>query len=183
MRIAITGSIGSGKSTACEYIAELGYTVLDCDKINAEILNDRAYELLNDDFCDCFLDRKLDKNKLSSIVFSNIEKRKKLESILHPEILKVIEKNNNDPLFVEVPLLFEVNWEKYFDCNILITCDENKAIDRLILRGLNRDEAIRRINNQMPVNQKIKKANIIIYNNSNPQNLAISIDNLLNDLL
>ena len=183
MKVAITGSIGSGKTTACDYIRAKGYIVLDCDKINGEILNDRGYELLSNEFSECFIDKVLDKDKLADIVFCDVEKRKKLEGILHPEILKVIENSSDDPLFVEVPLLFEVNWDKYFDCNVLITCEENKAIDRLVLRGISRPEAIRRISAQMPVEEKIKKANIIIYNNGNPQNLATSIDKLLSNLL
>ena len=179
MKVAITGTIGSGKTEVSNYLRKLNYDVFDCDEENRRLLDESAYELLGKDFGDCFDGNILNKSKLSKIVFSNSEERKKLEKILHPRILQRLKKRKDNPLFAEVPLLFEVGWDKYFDINLLIVCDEDIAIQRLKYRGISKKEAIRRIKNQMPVDEKIKKASIIIYNNGSLEDLYKKIDSFL----
>lgn len=182
MRIAITGTIGSGKTEASIYLRKKGYDVFDCDKVNKNILDTRAYELLNNDFSECFENEILNKQKLADIVFNDTNKKEKLESILHPIILDELMKRNDDPLFAEVPLLFEVGWDKYFDENLLIICDEDIALQRLENRGIGRKDAYNRIKNQMPVQEKIKKATRIIYNNGSLDELYSAIDSYLKDI-
>lgn len=182
MRIAITGTIGSGKTEACNYLRTKGYDVFDCDEQNRIILDTRAYELLHNDFAECFIDKTLDKTKLAAKIFSNKEDKAKLESILHPIILSELLARKDDPLFAEVPLLFECGWEKNFDLSILIVCDENIALQRLENRGFSNLEATNRIKNQMSIKEKIKKASIIIYNNGSLDELYTAIDNYLKDI-
>lgn len=182
MRIAITGTIGSGKTTVSEYIRSLGYEVFDCDAVNAEILEKRGYELLKDVFPECFFDNILDKEKLADVVFNDQEKKKQLENILHPIILEELEKINNKIVIAEVPLLFEVNWNEHFDVNVLVVADRNIAISRLEKRGLSYDDAVLRISNQMSTQEKIKKADRIIYNNGSLSLLYAQVDLLLSDL-
>ena len=182
MKIAITGTIGSGKTEASAYIRRKGYDVFDCDEVNKSILNDRAYELLNKDFPECFIDKQLNKNKLASIIFTNPDRKDKLESILHPIILGQLLSRDDDPLFAEVPLLFEVGWDKYFDEKLLIVCEEDLALQRLENRGIGRNDAYNRIKNQMPVQEKIKKATRIIYNNGSLDELYSAIDSYLKDI-
>lgn len=179
MKIAITGTIGSGKTEASIYLRKLGYDVFDCDEENRTILNNRAYELLDNDFDDCFDGKVLNKAKLASIVFSDTLKKKKLENILHPIILDSLMQRNDDPLFAEVPLLFETGWDKYFDEKLLIVCNEELALMRLKNKGISEEDAIKRINNQMPVEEKIKKATRIIYNNGSLDELYSAIDDYL----
>lgn len=182
VKIAITGTIGSGKSTVSKYLSEKGYCVFDCDEVNKKLLKTRAYELLYNDFCECFTNRTLDKAKLSEIVFTNSDKRLKLESIMHPLILNELNSINNDLIFAEVPLLFETNWDKYFDSNLLVISDKDISLERLYKRGLCYLEANKRIDSQMPVSEKMKKADEIIYNNGTLFDLYQKIDEWLNKL-
>lgn len=182
MKIAITGTIGSGKTEVSIYLRNKGYDVFDCDEINRQLLEDRGYELLHDKFPECFVDNKLDKVKLASIVFSNVDRKVELENIMHPLILEKLQERNDNPLFAEVPLLFEASWDKYFDEKLLIICDEDLALQRLENRGVEYFEAKKRINNQMSVQEKIKKATRIIYNNGSLDELYSAIDSYLKDI-
>jgi len=179
MKIAITGTIGSGKTAVSNYLRKLGYDVFDCDEVNRRLLKEKAYELLFNDFSECFIDDKLDKTKLSSIVFEDKEKKDRLESIMHPLIFEELKSRKDNPLFAEVPLLFESGWDEYFDEKILVVCDENTALLRLQKRGISVDEAINRIKNQMSVQEKINKATRIIYNNGSLDELYEAVDSYL----
>ena len=125
MKIAITGGIGSGKSTVASIIEELGYPVFSCDKIYAEMLKseDFAREIAKM-FPAAIRDGKIDKKRLSQIVFSSDEARKQLNALSHPLIMaRLLEKMDacsNDKVFAEVPLLFEENFEPLFDKIIVI---------------------------------------------------------------
>ena len=123
MKIAITGTIGSGKSTVASYLRNKGYFVFDCDEVNRELLNS---DILIDYFPECYDDGLLDKKKLANIVFNDEKKRLLLESIMHPLILERMKKESgkHDPFFAEVPLLFEVNWDKFFDEILLVVLPE-----------------------------------------------------------
>lgn len=183
IKIALTGTIGAGKTVVSDYLRKKGYDVFDCDLENKKLLNNYAYELLYKDFKECFVDKCLDSKALAKLIFTDIKKKEKLESIMHPLILDKLNKRNDDILFAEVPLLFEANWDKYFDIKILIVCDYDTSINRLINRGLSKTEAIDRINNQMPLDLKKQKADIIIYNNGNFKQLYETIDSTLDNLL
>lgn len=182
MRIAITGTIGSGKTEVSLYLRKKGYDVFDCDVVNKNLLQEKAYELLINDFPECFIEKELDKVKLASIIFTNHDRKAKLESIMHPLILQELMLREDNPLFAEVPLLFEAGWDKYFDEKLLIVCNEDLALQRLENRGIDHLEARNRINNQMPVQEKIKKATRIIYNNGSLDELYSAIDSYLKDI-
>ena len=182
MKIAITGTIGSGKTEVANYLRKLGYNVFDCDQVNSQILDEKAYELLKDDFIDCFNNKILNKKALADCIFANSDKKDKLESIMHPLILKELFKRNDEPLFAEVPLLFESGWDSYFDSSLLIISNEDIALERLKNRGISEFDAKRRINNQMSIKEKIKKASRIIYNNGSLDELYSAIDSYLKEL-
>lgn len=182
MKIAITGTIGSGKSEVSKYLNNLGYDVFDCDKQNKDILDKYGYNLLSYHFPDCFDNKMLNKKKLADTVFNNKENKTILEAIMHPLILGRLIGRNDELLFAEVPLLFEANWQDYFDESLLIICDKQIALNRLINRGLSLMDADRRIASQMPVEEKIKKASRIIYNNGSLKQLHQEIDKYLKEL-
>ncbi|MBR0420678.1 MAG: dephospho-CoA kinase [Erysipelotrichaceae bacterium] len=185
MKIAISGSIGSGKSEACNYLRSLGYDVFDCDEENRRLLEkgNEGYLEVQKHFPQCFDEKSLDKKKLSALVFSDEKKRKKLEAIMHPLILKKLNERKDDPLFAEVPLLFECNWDVYFDHNILVVTDEEILFERLIQRGLDEKEITSRLKAQMSVEEKKKRADIIINNNGTLQEMYDSIDECLKVIL
>ena len=178
MKIAITGTIGSGKSTVASYLRNKGYFVFDCDEVNRELLNS---DVLIDYFPECYDDDLLDKKKLANIVFNDEKKRLLLESIMHPLILKRMEEESkkHDSFFAEVPLLFEVNWDKYFDMVLLVVVDEAIALNRLMNRGLSIEESKQRIKNQMSIKEKIERSDVIIYNDSSLFSLYEKIDRWL----
>lgn len=178
MKIAITGTIGSGKSTVAAYLRDKGYFVFDCDEVNRELLNS---DILFDYFPDCYENGLLNKKKLASIVFNDEKKRLLLESVMHPLILKRMEEESgkHNPFFAEVPLLFEVNWDKYFDMVLLVVVDEAIALNRLMNRGLSIEESKQRIKNQMSIKEKIERSDVIIYNDSSLFSLHEKIDGWL----
>ena len=102
---------------------------------------------------------------------------------MHPLILEKLLKRKDNPLFAEVPLLFEVNWDKYFDCNVLIVTDEKILKERLINRGLDIIDIENRLKNQMSVKEKIKRADKIIYNNGSLAMLYSYIDEWLDSII
>ena len=178
MKIAITGTIGSGKSTVASYLRNKGHFVFDCDEVNRELLNS---DVLIDYFPECYDDGLLDKKKLANIVFNDEKKRLLLESIMHPLILERMKKESgkHEPFFAEVPLLFEVNWDKYFDEILLVVVDEKIALERLVDRGLSIEESKQRIKNQMSIKEKIERSDVIIYNDSSLFSLYEKIDRWL----
>ena len=172
IKIAITGNIASGKSQV-EKLLSKDFPVYDCDKIAHEVL-----ENITDFYgLDVFTNNKIDRKKLGSLVFSNPDLKSKLESIVHPkvktEILKIFEKHSEDDLvFISIPLLFEVNFENLFDKIIFVSAPENIRLKRLMVRNnLAEDEAIKRIKSQLPEEEKIKKSDYIITNNSSVDEL------------
>ena len=185
MKIAITGTIGSGKSTVCEYIRSKGYDVFDCDLENKYLLENDSKTLkkIKKHFPECVIDNKIDKKILSSIVFEDIKKKQLLESIMHPLILDRLLDRKDNPLFAEVPLLFEVDWDKYFDTNILVISNIDLVYERLKERGLDISDIENRINNQMDVNEKLKRADKIIYNNGSLDELYIAVDKIIEEIL
>lgn len=182
MKIAITGSIGSGKSSVKEYLKDLGFKVFDCDEYNAYLLNDEnVLNNIKEYFPDCFIDNKLDKKLLANIIFNDDKSKEILENILHPLIIeKMLSLANQEELFIaEVPLLFEKDLESHFDHHLLIVTDEKKIIKRLMKKGYSKEEAISRLNKQMSIEDKIKRAEEIIYNNGNLRQLHRKIDKWL----
>lgn len=185
MRIAISGTIGSGKSMVSAYLRDKGYPVFDCDYENSRLLekNQEGYRKVKEAFPECFIDDELDRRKLADVVFHDPKNRKKLEGIMHPLILKKLYERQEDPLFAEVPLLFEVGWDKYFDHNLLIVSDEKIILERLVEKGYTQTEARKRIAAQMDVEEKIRRADKIIYNNGSLAELYDLVDEWLENII
>ena len=178
LKVAIVGNIASGKSTVEKIIKSNGYKVYDTDKIAHEILAS------NEDVIKAFGTNN--RNELAKIVFSNPEKLKLLESIIHPqvknELLKIFAKDENI-VFVSVPQLFEAGFETLFDKIIYITADESIRKERLIKRNsYTPEEAQKRINAQSENNKK-EKADFIIENNFSKEILHKNIKTILNQLI
>lgn len=184
--IAISGTMASGKSTVLSYLKQLGYPTYNCDIINKDLqkLNEKGYLKIIEVFKEDILDdnKEINRKKLAHIIFNDIEKKKILESIMHPLILeKIFEiKETHSLVFIEVPLLYELGWEKYFDEHWLVTCDESLCYQRCIEdRHMTYDEVKERLNHQMSTDIKKQKASIILENNQNIQELYKNIDLLL----
>ena len=192
MILGLTGGIGTGKSTVANMLKEKGIPVVDTDLISREviqypeIIEKIKLEISNEVFD---FENKLDRKKMSEIVFENQEKLKKLNEIMHPEILKKmwneVEKLKKDHkiIVVDIPLLFEINMEKEVDKILLIYSSKEIQIERIMNRdGRTREEAIKIINSQMPLYKKREKSEYIIQNNDSLEKLEKNLDKIVQKL-
>lgn len=188
LKIAITGGIGSGKSTVANLIREQGYTVFSCDEIYAELLNNadfinklaQAFEgVIN-------ADSSLNRAELSKRVFSNEEQLAKLNEITHPAIMhSAFSKMEGYPIsFLEVPLLFENSFESLFDSVIVVLRERKERVKSIIVRDkLTYDEADLRIKSQINYDKFDFTEYYVIHNCSNLQDLKSKTVEILDKLL
>lgn len=169
-KIAITGGIGSGKTTVAKEILLLGFPVFSCDAIYKEILQDRAYiAQISKVFNGVVKDGEIDKKALSGLVFSDKSARQKLNEIAHPLIMKQLYAHMqacaSDLVFAEVPLLFEGGYEKDFDYIIVVERGLEKRIENVMQRdGVSRLDVLARINAQFDY-ENIKNSNVYFLEN------------------
>ncbi len=176
-RIAITGGIGSGKSTLVEYVRKAGYPCFSCDAIYRELRQSPAYvEKIRTLFPECVSEGKIDIPRLSNVVFADAEKRKALNAISHPVIMQTLQESMQtcaSPLvFAEVPLLFEGGYEREFDEIIVVTRKKEFRIASLRQRdGSAEAEIVEKIASQFDydgeeANAHYKKYAVWIFENN-----------------
>lgn len=188
-KIAITGGIGSGKSTVLQYLKEKGYFVFSCDEIYKDLSDTVEFiEKLKELFPVAIVDGKLERKKLSNIVFNDKEKLLKLNKLTHPLIMKKLldemEKTSSGIVFAEVPLLFEENYQTKFDCVIVVRRELNDRIEAIKSRDRGSEEEIlQRIHAQFDYDNKLKafeNKNIYILENKNSiPTLKMNMDKIL----
>ncbi len=186
LKVGLTGSIGTGKSTVAKIFKELGAYVIDADSIVHTLLKqnnvkEKVREILGDVF-----DEKgdIDKKKVASIIFNNPEKKKQIEALLHPLVfqyiqnwLSDIEKKDPDAIaVVEVPLMIETGSYKNYDLVIVIYAPEKLQLERLLKKGMTEEEALSRIKSQMPIEEKVKYADIVIKNTGSLEELKKEVE-------
>ncbi len=184
-KIAITGTIGSGKSSVTTFISKK-YPTISSDQIVSDLYESNDFikyvnkEILNVD------SDILNKKMISDAIFNNKELKAKLESIIHPQVEASILDffNTHEGLvFTEVPLLFEADFKNLFDKIIVVVADESVILDRLQKnRGYSLDESMQRINNQFSIEYKINHADYVIYNNSTLEKLYNEVDKILKEI-
>jgi dephospho-CoA kinase len=188
MKIAITGNIGSGKSTFTRFAEEAGFPVLRADEISKSILDndEKVRTIVLKAFGDkSFQDGKPNKNFLAKEVFSDPIKLRKLESILHPRVLKSIDKSvkellkDNKVAFIEAALIYEADIEERFDYIVLISADRNNRLKRKIESGISEEDFCKRESNQIPEEEKKKRADFIFSNDTSKEDLKMKFNLLL----
>lgn len=163
-KIALTGNMGCGKSYVLNCIKNSGVPILDMDEVAKQVRVEKQENILS-------MFHVSDSNALADIIFNDKEARTKLESFMYPYMIEKMftffEYHKNAKLcVVEVPLLFEKNWDIYFDEYWVIACDEQIALSRVLqYRHIDKQEVLRRWKNQMPIEEKIKRAHRVIHNN------------------
>ena len=193
-KIAITGGIGSGKTTICQIIKEYGYSVYSCDEIYAQILHSEYYiHEIEKAFPSVLKQGEIDKKLLSNIIFSNKQERIRLNKIAHPIIMDTLLKKMNGEkdglVFAEVPLLFENGFENLFNQTIVVIRDLNARIQAVCVRdGISTQKAMERIKAQFDYEnpeslERYKKCNAILLENKGEiSTLKDNIKNLLKQL-
>jgi dephospho-CoA kinase len=177
MTVALTGSVGSGKSTVAAIWQEAGIGVLNADAVAREVVQPGTPGLgaVVDSFGRDILDETgaLDRDAMRRVVFEDPDARARLESILHPlirarrdEWVEAMRKEGAVLVVAEVPLLFEVGLETEFDSSVLVTATRDVCLDRLSdSRGLSREEGLKIWSAQMEPAQKEGRADYVIHNN------------------
>jgi dephospho-CoA kinase len=175
--IGITGGISTGKSTFCECLREIVPTAKFFDADLAAHLLAELPEIKQEIFGQFgggvfSPDGDLNRTKLRAIVFADAAKRRALEQILHPRIrrqwMAEAKKHRNSPdfFFADIPLLYETGGETLCERVVVVACSRNIQLDRLAKRkSLKRSEAEQMINSQMPLEEKIKRADHVVWNN------------------
>jgi len=180
----LTGGICSGKSLALHSFKKLGFLTIDCDQLAREVVRpgQPAYKKIIRLFGREVLlsNRTLNRKKLAGIIFQNAVKRKKLEKFIHPEVLKKMNQHIQNSrarfIIVDVPLLFEAGWQKYFDLSILVWCSPSAQLNRLMKRDhLSGQEARFRLRSQMPMDKKRKCADFVLKNQGTTSQLKKQI--------
>jgi dephospho-CoA kinase len=175
--LGVTGGIATGKSTVVRLLAEKGAPVIDFDLLARKVVEpDRpAWKDIVAFFGEQVLreDRTLDRGKLSDLVFRDLEKRKKLESFTHPhiqaefisELQAIVARDPEAIVQVDVPLLIEQNLQYLFHHTLVVYVPREVQIDRLMEReGIGREEALVRLQAQMPIDEKVGYADFVIHN-------------------
>ena len=187
VKISITGGIGSGKSTFAKIIKQLGYPVFSCDEIYKTLQTQSKYlSRIRQQFGDqAVLNGKLNKEYLSSLVFSDQEQLKKLNELAHPLIMKRLdEEMSKYPLsFAEVPLLFEIHAEKQFDRIVIVTRDEKARLSAVMARdGLTAEQVLQRMKNQIEYQEKMKMGYTVIDNDGDMESLKCKAVTFLREI-
>lgn len=190
MIIGLTGGIAVGKSSVSDYLRKMGAEIIDTDKISSDIIEDR--KIINnivEEFGENILSgKKINKKKLRKIIFENSEKREKLNKIMHPSILEKVKENiskyeKNKIVIVDMPLLYEVGFEKEVEKVIVVYCSLEIQLSRIIKRdNVNYEEALNTIKSQMDIKEKIKKADYLIENNGTIDELKNKIYDLIKNI-
>ena len=191
--IGLTGGIGTGKSTVSQILKEKKFPVIDLDIISHEVIKfPKVVEKIVENFGKEVLEYNntgnwiVSREKLGRVIFGNREKRLILNSVMHPEILRIMRekilecKKENKIIFVEIQLLFEVQWEKEFDYILLVSAEKETQIKRILSRDKrSKEEALSIINSQMPLDEKKKRSEYVIENDGNIQDLEKKVDDFL----
>jgi len=206
--VGITGGTGSGKTTACDYIREKGFTIIDFDKM-ARTLQKPGMPILMDyirEFGRGILlpNGTLDRKKFGQIIFTDAQKRAICDKmgIYHMDIVMdyivrdfaaagkgVTKETNPDDflqkkvIFLDAPTLFETKLKDMVDEAWVVDVDDETRIQRIIERdGITRADVLKRMSAQMPREEKLRRANVVIDNYGTVKQLCQNIDKALSDL-
>ena len=194
MIIGITGSIGSGKTTAAKMFSRHHYDRIDADEIAHEIIdqNKIVYEKIINEFGSKILNKNkiIDRKKLGNVIFNDANKIKRLNSITHPIIISEIrnqikkiknECGKNAKIIVDAPLLLETNAKDLIDRIIVVRTSKENILKRLGEKHSKR-QIERILKHQMSLEEKLKHADFVIDNNKNFSHMEKQITEIIKNL-
>ena len=189
--VGLTGGIASGKSTVAEILKRQGAAIINADVLAREVVEPgrQAWTEIVNTFGTAVLqpDRALDRQKLRAIIFDDPDARKKLESIIHPQVRALAEQHIREHaaagyavIVYEVPLLFEGNLQEWLRPVILVACDVDTQRNRLQSRdNLSAAQAQKHIDAQMSLEAKRRLADYVIENNGSLEDLKRQVQAVL----
>jgi dephospho-CoA kinase len=186
--IGITGIIGSGKTTASNMLKKKGITVIDLDVLakKAITLKEVQEDIVNRLGKEYIKDGNPVVERLRKDVFTNKEKLRALENIIHPRVKEEMWQEIDTQrctgtgfVVIDGPLLYETDLHKSLDKIVVVSADMEKIKERLRERGLSDNDMDRRISNQIPLKEKEKRADFIIFNNGTKKDLEKETERLL----
>lgn len=192
MIIGLTGGIASGKSTVSKWFIDHHITVIDSDKIAREVVEKGEPAL--DDIMRVFgkrilhQDGTLNRGVLGEIVFQSSEKKRQLDHIMQPRILSKIKQqismhSDEKVIVLDLPLLFEMGYDYLVDDIIVVAVDFETQVHRLQKRNhLTEEQAIQRIKSQLPLVEKIKRADFVVDNNGSREKTYQQVEKIIKRL-
>ena len=189
---ALTGGIGCGKSTALAIFESEGAKTVDSDAVVSKMLD--GDELVRSELRERFGERivgrrqgKVDRGHLACIVFNDSEELRWLENLLHPLVRNHWESRVREApgafWVIEIPLLFEKKLEKLFDFTVCVSANRSLQLARLRAKGLTAKQAKLRIDRQLPLSEKLNRANFVLSNNGSVEFLREQVSTLKTELL
>lgn len=188
MVIGLTGGIGCGKSAAAACFAEFGFNVVDADQLARQVLESAAcVSQLRARWGDACLgpDGRPDRRWIAAKVFAEAGELAFLEGLTHPEVARLRQAAVLDAKrhhVVEIPLLFEKNLTDGFASIVCVACSEEVRRGRLLEKGLSEEEITRRINSQLPLSEKVKRSDVVIWNDGDLDFLREQVASLVGRL-
>lgn len=196
LKVGLTGGIASGKSTVSRIFASFGAKVLDADKVAREVLlpGQPAWTKLRRAFGQEFFhpDGTVKRKQLRKLVFADPEKRSQLNAIVHPEVMKEINRRSEilsssvqtGVLLVDVPLLLEVGVANRFDKVVVVYVSKSVQINRLQQRdGISEEEAKQALKAQMALSKKVEQADYVIDNSGTLEETQAQVQRVWQELL
>ncbi len=187
--VAVTGGIGSGKTTVLQILKDLGYPAVSADAEAREIYGDEEIlEKVRALFPACFENGILRREKLAAFVFSDEKLLQKLNEITHPVIMQKVfqamDRAESKIVFAEIPLLFEGNYQSLFDKVIVVMRDMEDRIRAVAERdGLSRTQILARIKKQCNYEKNYFSGHTVIYNNGDISSLKEQVVRIVNEFL
>ncbi|WAW14321.1 dephospho-CoA kinase [Peptostreptococcus equinus] len=193
LKVGLTGNIACGKSSISNILQLNDYYIIDADVISREIYEyDDVMERMRIYFPQAIIENQIDRKKLSDIVFGDNDKLLKLNRIVHDKINSVINMRINlykkmygedIIVIIDAALLFESNFDKNMDKIVVVFCPEDEQLIRLMDReGITVPQALSRINSQMDQSEKVSRADYVIDNSGNLEDLEKQVNNLMQQM-
>ncbi len=193
--IGITGGIGSGKTTVCDYLKKNNFAVHESDKVVAQMYKNPSKSFLHflkkNISKEVVKNNKINKQKITDIIFNNPKTRKILEGHVHKQVKKSRDifvkknaKNKKGVMFIDIPLLFENKLEKTFDVVLCVMAKKKIRRERVLKNKKFTKNIVEKIfKSQIPDGERKKKSNIFIYNNTTKKDFIFSLEKALIGLL
>lgn len=192
LRVGLTGNFGMGKSTVARIFQKLGAHVIDTDKIVSELFSERdvCEEIKKLFGKEVIKNGRVDKKAIAEIVFENPSMRIYLENILHPRVFKKIDEiiskipSSGEPkiIVIEAPVIFERGYQNRFDVIVTVFTPESTAIERLEKKGIKREDTLKRMKSQFPIEMKKSKSDFIIDNSGSIENTEKQVEEIFQKL-